>query len=592
MASFMSFGAQKRYDPVRLAIAANRRLFVAAFAFSGVMSILALTTSFYMLEVYDRVLSSRSIETLILLTVIATVALAVFSVLDSLRLRLLQRIGMRVAETLSATVLRAMVATTSQNGGTAIRTGLRDVETIKNFIGSPGLGALIDAPFTVVFMFVLVLLHPLFLVVVLLGGAVLVAIALVNQRTTNPPLTQSIQLQSRAHEFVEDGLRNADVLEGMGMSSNFVSRWRKQWLDSLVASSTAADRDSKLSALSRGVRLLIQVLLLGTGALLILDFQATGGIMIGASIIGARALAPIEAIVSTWKSVIAVRLAWDRLVALLERAPKRDEGMQLPTPQGRLQANSVTYYPPGSRKPILSNISFEVGAGEALGIIGPSGSGKSTLLRVLIGAWPCAAGVVRLDSADIFAWPRAELSKYVGYLPQDVELFHGSVKDNIARMGAVDPEEVVHAAQRAGAHDMILALPKGYDTDIGDYGHKLSGGQSQRIGIARTLYNSPRFVVLDEPNSNLDAMGERALFGTLNDLKQRKTTVVIVAHSPNILSGVDKLLVLSATGTVADFGPRAEVIQRMNERANQQRQANVVPLSNPPAGGPGRSGVT
>lgn len=569
-------------DPVREVLLTNRPLFAAAFLFSAAMSVLALTTSFYMLQVYDRVLSSRSEDTLLLLTLIALVALAVFGALDSLRLRLLQRIGLRVSENLSAKVLRAMVASTSQMGGVAVRSGLRDVETIRGFIGSPALAALMDAPFVVLYLIVLTLLHWVFLVIVLVGGAILVGIALINQRTTNTDIVRAIGLTARTHEFAEDGLRNADVLEGMGMSHTFVGNWRKRWLTAQRTSAAASDRDSKLSALSKGVRLGIQILMLGAGALLILDFKATGGVMIGASIIGARALAPIESIVASWKSIIALRLSWARIVELLEKAPKRDEGMKLPAPQGRLQLVAVGFGSRAAGRTVLSNVSFDLAPGEALGIVGPSASGKSTLLRLLVGAWPATSGVVRLDGANIYAWPRAELSRHIGYLPQDVELFEGTVRENIARLEDGDPEAVVRAAQRARVHEMILALPSGYDTQIGGSGHRLSGGQSQRIGFARALYGEPRLLVLDEPNSNLDGAGEDALLTALGELRAQGVTLAIVAHRPSILNGVDKMLVLRANGTVEAFGPRAEVMQQFAKRAAPQRpagQQNVVTLS-------------
>lgn len=555
----------RKLDPVRAALAANRPLFVSAFGFSAAMSILALTTSFYMLEVYDRVLTSRSIDTLLLLTVIATIAIAAFGALDSLRGRLLMRIGMKVAEEVSPKVLRAMVASTSQNGGAGARSGMRDIETIRNFIGSPGFAALLDAPFIAFYLIVLALIHPIFLGIVVLGGAVLVGIAVANQRLTDPLQMRSLVQSSRAHEFAEDGLHNSDVLEGMGMSQAFVRRWRRQWLQSVRDGAQAHDRDSRFSSLSRGLRLFIQIVLLGAGAVLILNFQGTGGIMIAASIIGARALAPIESLVSVWKSVVAVRLSWNRLAALFEHAPRRDEGMKLPAPKGRIQVVSAFYVAPNARRNILAGISFELQAGESLGIIGPSASGKSTLLRLLVGAWSCAAGSVRLDGADIYAWPRAELSRYIGYLPQDVELFSGTVSENIARMGDVDPDAVVRAAQRAGAHEMILELPKGYDTDLGEYGHALSGGQSQRIGIARALYGDPKLIVLDEPNSNLDSAGEQALLETLAGLKNDGVTVVMVAHRPSIIQNVDKMLALRPNGTVDAFGPRADVMQRFTK---------------------------
>jgi PrtD family type I secretion system ABC transporter len=485
---------------------------------------------------------------------------------------------MRVAERLSTRVLRAMVASTSQSSATTMHSGVRDVETIRNFIGSNGFAALMDAPFIVVYLVVLLLLSPVFLLIVLAGGAILVFLALASQRATNPHLVRSMTLSARANEFAEDGLRNSDVLEGMGMSNAFVGRWRRQWLESLRIGTEATDRDSGLQAWSRSVRLLIYIFLLGAGALLILNFKGTGGIMIAASIIGGRALQPIESFIASWKSVIAVRLAWERLSLLMRHAPKRDEGMSLPAPAGKVQLNSVFFAVPATRKTVLQNISFELAPGESLGIIGASACGKSTLLRLMVGAWPPGSGTVRLDDADIYTWPREELSRYIGYLPQDVELFSGTVRENIARMGEGDPEAVVRAAKRAGAHEMILSLPKGYDTDIGNYGHNLSGGQSQRIGIARALYGDPRLIVLDEPNSNLDSFGEEALLQTMAQLKEEKVTLVIVAHRSTVLQNVDKMLVLRPNGTIEAFGPREKVVQRFT-RGPGRALTNVVPMT-------------
>jgi ATP-binding cassette subfamily C protein/ATP-binding cassette subfamily C protein EexD len=564
---------------VRTALEANGRLFGVALAFSAAMSLLALTTSFYMLEVYDRVLTSRSAETLVLLSIIATVAIAVFSALDSLRLRLLVRAGMRVASALAPQVLRAMVTVSARNtGSAAARQGLRDVETLRGFLGSPALAGLFDAPFLLVFLIVLLYLHWAYFVLVLFGGAVLGSIATLDQLLTSRTLGKSINLSIRANNFVDDGIRNADVLEGIGMSATFVSRWQGIWVDSLRAALASSDKDSLLNGISKGVRLLIQIALLGIGALLVLDFHASGGIMIAASILGGRALAPIEATVGAWKNIVAVRMARNRITELLTRAPKRDEGMPLPAPMGRIQVERAGYGIAGAPKPIVANINFDLLPGESLGIIGPSASGKSTLVRLLVGAWPCLAGSVRLDGADIFAWPRAELSQYIGYLPQDVELFGGSVRENIARLSQGEPEAVVAAAKLAGAHEMILGLPNGYDTDIGEAGHKLSGGQRQRIGIARALYGDPRFVVLDEPNSNLDTNGEEALVGTLVELKRRNVTVVIVAHRPSILGIIDKMLALK-DGAVESYGPRAEVMQRYLTRPARPTPPNVVPIA-------------
>lgn len=569
--------APQRPRPVRDALTANRRLLMVALSFSAAMSILTLTTSFYMLQVYDRVLTSRSLETLALLTLIAVAALVVYGWLDSLRLRLVQRVAMRTVDALGKKVLRAMIATASQTGGASIRNGLRDLETVKNFIGSPAINVVMDAPFTIVFFLVLVVLHWALLATVIVGGGILIGIAWLSQRLTNASLVQAIDLQSRTHNFSEDGLRNSDVLEGMGMSATFVDRWHSQWSTSMRANTLAADRDSKLTSASRTVRLLIQIALLGLGAFLILNLQATGGIMIASSIIGARALAPIESGVASYKGFIAARLAWLRLEEILNTAPKRDEGMALPAPAGKLSVIRVGYINPLTRKPVLNNVGVELLPGESLGVIGPSASGKSTLVRLLIGAWPCTAGNVRLDGADIYSWPRAELSRHVGYLPQDVELFSGTIRENIARMSEGDPELVVAAAKRAGAHDMILGLPKGYDTEIGQRGHRLSGGQAQRIGIARALYGEPKLVVLDEPNSNLDSSGEEALVFTLAGLKRDGVTAVIVAHRPSILAGVDKIMVLRPDGNVEAVGPRAEVMAQFTRRAQQQPQPQQQP---------------
>ncbi|HEY1629985.1 MAG TPA: type I secretion system permease/ATPase [Rhizomicrobium sp.] len=567
---------QRPADPIRAAIEANARLILVCFGFAAAMSILALTTSFYMLEVYDRVLNSRSLSTLALLTLIAFGGVFVHSALDSLRLRILIRIGMRVANQLTAQVLRAMIALSAQAGGAVARQGLRDIDTIRNFIGSPGLAALIDAPFLLVFLLVLFYLHWAYFIIVLVGGGIIVSIAVVDQWLTSRTLTSSIGATIRAHQFAEDGLRNADLLEGMGISQTFVGRWRDQWVESLRLSLQSSDKDTALTGLSRGVRQFIQVVLLGTGALLVLKFHASGGVMIAASIIGGRALAPIETMVSTWKSVTAARLAHGRVLEILRRAPRRDEGMPLGAPQGRINAERVTYAPAGAKKAIVAGVSFALEAGDSCGVIGPSASGKSSLMRLLVGAWPPVSGNVRLDGADIYGWPRQELSAYIGYLPQDVELFGGSVRENIARLQEGDPELVVAAAKLAGAHEMILNLPQGYDTDIGEAGAKLSGGQRQRIGIARALYGDPRFIVLDEPNSNLDAAGEEALLQTLIELKRRKVTVVIVAHRPSILGAVDKMLALR-DGQVEAFGPKAEVIQKYTPRGPAPRPT-VVPL--------------
>ena len=583
-------------DPLVTAVAASAKLFGHAFLFSSAMAVLTLTTSFYMLEVYDRVLSSRSEETLLLLTLISFAAISVYAAIDTLRTRLFVRASMRIGAQVAPIILRAMLSSSSRSGGLEPRQGIRDLETIKSFIASPTLGQLCDTPFLIFYLAIMLYLHWIYFFIVLFGGVLLALIATVDQMMTSRMLSRSINLSIKAHAFSEDGVKNADVLEGLGMSSTFVERWFGIWVDSLKASLAASDTDSFLAGVSKALRLLIQITLLGTGAVLVLDYHASGGIMIAASILGTRALAPIEAIVAAWKNVVNVRLAWNRVRDLLRLAPRRDEGMVLPAPEGRLDVVDASFSVPGSPRLILNGIRFSLADGESLGIVGPSASGKSTLVRLLVGAWPCLTGHVRLDGADIYSWPRAELARYIGYLPQDVELFASTVRQNIARLTEGDPEKVVAAARLAGAHEMILGLPKGYDTEIGESGHKLSGGQRQRIGIARALYGDPRFVVLDEPNSNLDNVGEQALQATILELKKRNVTFIIVSHRPMTLSVVDKILVLRE-GLVEAFGPRQEILPRLAGRGGAQAPggprpvqkagappAKVVPLTQP--GGP------
>jgi PrtD family type I secretion system ABC transporter len=576
----LAFAGKNPADPVREALDQNRPLLWAAYLFSAVSSILALTVSFYMLQVYDRVLTSRSEETLLLLTIIAAVALGVFGLLDVLRTRLLARIGTRVADRLGPQTLRAAISTLLVTADPSVRQSMRDVETIRGFLSGPTFANLIDVPFLIVFLLLLIFLHWIYLVVVLAGGAILVALAVASENTTRGPLTRSLGAAITAQAFADDGLRNPDVLEGLGMSSTFVQRWRSQWLESQRLGFIASDRDTMWTSSSRIVRQLIQVMLLATGAVLVLDFQATGGVMIAASIIGGRALAPIEAMVAARRNVIAVRLAHRRLVRLLEQTPKREDGMPLPAPEGHLRMERANYVAPDSGRRLITNLSFELQPGEALCVIGPSAAGKSTLARLLVGARPCTSGVAKLDGADIHAWPRDNLGLHVGYLPQDVELFSETVHSNIARLTSGDPDAVVRAARLAHAHEMILDLPKGYDTEIGEAGHRLSGGQRQRIGLARALYGEPRLVVLDEPNSNLDAAGEDALLAALADLKTRGVTVVLIAHRQGLLAGIDKILVLR-DGGMALFGPRDAVLRRIAHPVGAPEPAGAAGITAP-----------
>jgi PrtD family type I secretion system ABC transporter len=554
------FPDRKLTDPVRDVLDGNGSLLWAGVLFSAVNSILALNVSLYMLQVYDRVLTSRSQETLLLLTVMAAAVLVAFAFLDSVRARLLARLALRVSEKLGARTLRACVTTASVTADPSLHQGLHDVEIIRAFLSGAALAALLDTPFLLLFLVLLFLLHWAYFVIVSLGGLVLAALAYATAVTARPAATRAIAGQIAAQGFADDGLRNATTLEGLGMSDAFVARWRAQWLANQQLALSASDREAAGASISRAVRQLIQILLLGTGALLVLNFQATGGIMIAASILGSRALAPIEQLIGARRSLLAARLACKRLSILLDRAPLREDVMPLPAPTARIAVQNISYVVPGNRSPLLAHLNFAIEPGELLCVTGPSGSGKSTFGRILIGALRGSSGVVRLDGADISTWPRRDLGLHVGYMPQDVELLAGTVRENIARLRSADSESVVRAARQAQAHDMILALSDGYDTDVGAAGHHLSGGQRQRIGLARALYGDPCLVVLDEPDSNLDAAGEAALKGAIRTLKARGAAIILIAHRQNLMSAVDKLLVLRP-GAPALFGPREALLR-------------------------------
>ncbi len=571
------FPDSKPTDPVREVLDQNGSLLWAGMLFSAVNSILALNVSLYMLQVYDRVLTSRSQETLLLLTLMAAAVLVAFAFLDSVRSRLLARLGLRVGESLGARTLRACVTTASATADPGIHQGLQDVEIIRGFLSGAALAALLDAPFLLLFLVLLFLLHWAYFVLVLLGGVVLGGLAYAIALSTRPAVTRAITGQIATQAFADDGLRNAATLEALGMADAFVARWRVRWLGSHGLALTASDREAVGTSISRAVRQLIQIVLLGTGAVLVLNFQATGGIMIAASILGSRALAPIEQLIGARRSLLATRLARKRLSILLDRAGQPDDAMALPAPTGRIVAQNIAYLVPGSRWPLLASLNFKLEPGELLCVTGPSGSGKSTLGRILVGALRGSSGVVRLDGADVSTWPRHDLGLHVGYLPQDVELLAGTVRDNIARLRSADGESVVRAARQAKAHDMILTLPNGYDTEVGAAGHHLSGGQRQRIALARALYGDPCLVVLDEPDSNLDAAGQAALKSAIGELKARGAAIVLIAHRQNLMDGVDKLLILRP-GAPAIFGPR-EALLRSMARAGPDETRRSTALS-------------
>jgi ATP-binding cassette subfamily C protein/ATP-binding cassette subfamily C protein EexD len=564
------FGAPAGPTLISHAISACRSQFVAVGLFSGVVNILQLTVSLYMMQVFDRVLSTRNLDTLLYLTLMAVGAILVLAVLDGVRGQVMQRIAGWIEHRVAPeSFIRAIE---SQLRGRPYRSeALRDLASCRNWLGSPGALALYDVPWVPVYLAVIFLLHPT-LGFVALGGAVLLfCLTVISEMVTGGLLRQAGTAAMAAQRRADSLIRNAEVIDSMGMGPAVLGRWREALVQSQPAQEKAADRAAILMSLTRFFRLAVQITILGLGAYLTLEQQLTAGASIAASIIMGRALAPVEQMIGGWKQLVHTRQAYRRLTGFLSMPRIRPPGLPLPEPTGRLSVERVTFGFPGQSSAIIKGVSFNLTPGESLAVIGPSAAGKTTLIRLLIGTTQPSAGTVRLDGADVFTWQREDFGRHVGYLPQDVELFDGTVLLNIARMGEADPEAVFEAAKLAGCHEMILRLPQGYDTEIGDGGQHLSGGQRQLIGLARAMFGRPRMVVLDEPNSNLDGDAEQALIRGLEALKAQGTTVVLVSHRPTLVQGVDKVLLLR-DGAAEAFGPRAEVLKRLMQA---QRPAEI-----------------
>ena len=535
--------------------------------FSMFINVLQLTFPIYMLQIYDRVLSSYSMPTLYVITIAAVFALIVMSSLEFVRSRLLVRCGVAIDETLSRDVLDSVIKQAALTGTVPNQANLRDVNLLRNFFGGNAIFTLFDIPWTPLFLAVIYLLHPLLGLVATAGAVLLVIFALINEKVTRKPLDAANMVNGFSMKFVETARRNSRSVRSMGMLSGVTTRWQG-FNDTVIKLQTQSSRRAGLiQSLSGWLRQSMQVFIYGVGAWLTLEGKATAGVMIAASIIMGRALGPVQMGIGSWKSMVEARGAWKRLDALFSQ-PAVQDSMELPNPTGQLSAEHVSFAIQGVT--ILRDVSFSLQPGESLGLIGPSGAGKSTLCRLLLGIWPTGAGKVRLDGADIYTWDQEKLGPHIGYLPQDVDLFTATVAENIARLNEVDSDRVIAASRLAGVHELILGFPKGYDTRIGEGGVVLSGGQRQRIGLARALYGRPKLVVLDEPNSNLDEEGERALIASWPHLKAQGTTLIVVSHKAGLLSGMDKILMLKQ-GQLAMFGPREAVFKKIIEvQARQQ----------------------
>ncbi|WP_420473121.1 type I secretion system permease/ATPase [Noviherbaspirillum sp. ST9] len=542
--------------------------------FSAIINLLMLVPSLYMLQVYDRVLPSRNEITLLMLTLIMFGAYALMGALEFVRSFVLIRIGARLDMQLNTRVYTAAFEQNLKRGGTNAGQALQDLTNIRQFLTGNALFAFFDAPWFPIYLVVIFLFDPALGVFALIGSAILVALAYINEVVSKKPLGEANTMAIASSNLATNNLRNAEVIEAMGMLPNLMHRWLQLQGKFLNLQAEASEKAGIVQAVTKFVRMSIQSLVLGFGALLVIEGKMTPGMMIAASILMGRALSPVEMLIGVWKQWSSTRSAYKRLTDLLAANPARQAGMELPKPQGVVSVEGVTAAPPGSQVAVIKGLSFGIQPGDALGLIGPSGSGKSTLARLLVGIWPAAVGKVRLDGADIYHWNKDQLGPHIGYLPQDVELFGGTVNENIARFGEVDPEQVITAAKRAGVHEMILHLPQGYDTRLGDGGAGLSGGQKQRLGLARAMYGDPSLIVLDEPNSNLDDVGEQALVNAIADLRRRGKTIVLITHRMSVIGITNKLLLLR-DGMAQMFGPTNEVlnaIAQANQQAQQQAQ--------------------
>jgi ATP-binding cassette subfamily C protein EexD len=560
------------------ALKACKGSFISVGFFSFFVNALMLVPSFYMLQVYGRVVTSGSIPTLVMLTLIMTILLGTMGSLEWVRSRIMVRLSTRLDVLLSRDLYRASFRKALDSGGMdASAQPLNDLTGLRQFLTGNGLFAFFDTPWLPVYIGVMFLFHPWYGWFAIACAIVLLVLAVVNEKLTGKAIAEANRQNIAANLHTNKTLRNAEVIESMGMLETLMGRWGERQRQVLLLQSQASDKGGMVTSFSKTFRMLSQSLILGLGAYLAVEHEINPGLMIAGSILLGRALAPIDLMIGSWKGFISARSQYARLNDILDEQQAEPLRMSLPAPEGHVLVENLIVSAPGSKAPILRNVSFAVPAGSVVGVIGPSASGKSTLARALLGVWAPQHGVVRLDGADINNWDKRELGPYVGYLPQDIELFEGSISENIARFREVDPEKVIQAAKTAGVHEMILQLQEGYDTVIGTAGVNLSGGQRQRIGLARAIYGNPRLIILDEPNSNLDEVGERALALAIQQLKATGATVFIITHRTSILAQLDRLLVLS-NGAIALYGPREKVMAELNkQQASAQKIAQVMP---------------
>lgn len=555
--------------------AASRKLFTSSFIFSIFVNLLMLTGPLFMLQVYDRVLGSRSEETLVALFSLVAFLYLMMAFLDYARGRVMARAGARFQTLLDNRVFSAVLRSeTGRPGAEAAATGLRDLEVVQRFLGSPALMAFFDMPWTPIFLFAIFIFHPWLGILAVSGGTLLVCVTLLNQARTRQPAMEAAGMNQRA-ERISDQMRDeAEAVEALGMRGATFDRWQSTRGKAMSLQLAASDRAGAFTSATKSLRLFLQSAMLALGAYLVLQNELTAGAMIAGSILLGRALAPVELAIGQWELLQRASRGWQNLSTLLSDVPPEVPRLPLPQPAARLEGQQVTVVPPGESQASLRMVSFMLPPGQAMGVIGPSGSGKTTLARAITGVWRCAGGKIRLDGAALDQYDPDVLGQHIGYLPQRVTLFEGTIAENIARLSTnPDPKLVVEAAQKAAAHEMILQLPKGYDTPLSAAGGRLSGGQVQRIGLARALYGNPVILVLDEPNSNLDNEGSEALNRAIRQMKSEDRSVIIMAHRPAAIQECDILLVLE-NGMRRAFGPRDGVLQEVVQNAAQIQKSS------------------
>ncbi|HGL5836613.1 TPA: type I secretion system permease/ATPase [Serratia marcescens] len=570
----MTFSQLLQPNEIINAIRQHRRAFWSLGSFTAAINILMLVPSLYMLQVYDRALPSSNGMTLLMLTMIVLFLFVMMGVFEYVRSMMVIRIGNQLDTTLNDRIYTAAFEANLKNDGTDAGQMLGDLTTVRQFLTGSALFAFFDAPWFPIYLLVITLFNAWLGLFALVAVLLLIALAVLNHIRTNPPLTVANRFSLESGQAARTGLRNAEVIAAMGMLPALKQRWRTLHDHFLDAQSLASERAAGINAVTKVVRITLQSLVLGLGGWLAIDGHISAGMMIAGSILLGRTLAPIEQIINVWRSWSSAKLAYQRLVKLLDAYPSRSAGMHLPRPQGYLRVEQIAAGTPTAPTSMaLQGIDFQLTPGDVLGVIGASGSGKSTLARLLVGVWPVSEGHIRLDDADIFQWDKARLGAAIGYLPQDIELFAGTVAENIARFQPLDPQKVVTAAKLAGVHELILHFPAGYDTQLGHGGNGLSGGQKQRIALARALYDDPVMLVLDEPNANLDEAGELALNQAITQLRVAGKTLVLVSHRPQLIATTTHLLLLDG-GKMRGFGPTSQVLAAMQQAQRQLATLN------------------